>query len=53
MKARDAEDVEGNQDPGPSHVADGGPGIIAEPPLVVPITDLLLKQMDRAAFAAQ
>jgi uncharacterized protein (DUF2252 family) len=36
-----------------THLVDGRPRIIADPPLVVPITDLLPKQMDQAAFAAQ
>jgi hypothetical protein len=53
MRARDAEDVEDNQEPGPSRKVDGRPRIIADPPLVIPITDLLPKQMDQAAFAAQ
>ena len=36
-----------------THLVDGQPKIIADPPLLVPITDLLPKQMDQAAFEAQ
>ena len=36
-----------------THLVDGRPKIIADPPLLVPITDLLPKQMDQAAFEAQ
>ena len=36
-----------------THVVDGRPKIIADPPLIVPIADLLPKQTDRAAFEAQ
>ena len=36
-----------------THLVDGRPKIIADPPLLVPITDLLPRQMDRAAFEAQ
>jgi len=36
-----------------THLVDGRPRIIADPPLIVPITDLLPKQMDQAAFEAQ
>ena len=34
-------------------MVDGRPRIITEPPLLVPIADLLPKQMDQAAFEAQ
>ena len=36
-----------------THLVDGQPQIIADPPLLVPITDLLPKGTDQAAFAAQ
>jgi uncharacterized protein (DUF2252 family) len=36
-----------------TRVVDGRPQIIADPPLIVPITDLLPKDTDQAAFAAQ
>ena len=36
-----------------THVVDGLPKIIADPPLLVPITDLLPRQTDQAAFQAQ
>jgi hypothetical protein len=36
-----------------TRIVDGRPQIIAEPPLLVPITDLLPKQTDQAAFEAQ
>jgi uncharacterized protein (DUF2252 family) len=36
-----------------THLVDGRPQIIADPPLLVPITDLLPKQMDQAAFQTQ
>ena len=36
-----------------THLVDGQPQIIADPPLLVPITDLLPKEMDQAAFQAQ
>ena len=36
-----------------THLVDGRPQIIADPPLLVPITDLLPKGTDQAAFAAQ
>ena len=36
-----------------THLVDGRPKIIADPPLLVPITDLLPRQMDQAAFEAQ
>ena len=36
-----------------THLVDGRPKIIADPPLLVPITDLLPAQMDQAAFEAQ
>ena len=36
-----------------THVVDGRPRIIADPPLLVPITDLLPAKMDREAFLAQ
>jgi uncharacterized protein (DUF2252 family) len=36
-----------------TQLVDGRPKIIADPPLLVPITDLLPKQMDQAAFQAQ
>ena len=36
-----------------THLVDGQPRIIADPPLLVPITDLLPKQTDQAAFEAQ
>ena len=36
-----------------THLVNGRPKIIADPPLLVPITDLLPRQMDRAAFEAQ
>jgi uncharacterized protein (DUF2252 family) len=36
-----------------THLVKGQPRIIADPPLIVPITDLLPKQMDQETFAAQ
>jgi hypothetical protein len=36
-----------------THLVDGRPRIIADPPLIVPITDLLPAQMDQEAFQAQ
>ncbi len=36
-----------------TQLVDGRPKIIADPPLLVPITDLLPRQMDQAAFEAQ
>ena len=36
-----------------TRLVDGRPRIIADPPLLVPITDLLPKQMDQEAFQAQ
>jgi uncharacterized protein (DUF2252 family) len=36
-----------------TRLVDGRPRIIADPPLLVPVTDLLDKQQDFAAFAAQ
>ena len=36
-----------------TQLVDGQPKIIADPPLLVPITDLLPRQMDQAAFQAQ
>jgi uncharacterized protein (DUF2252 family) len=36
-----------------THLVDGRPRIISEPPLLVPVTDLLDKQEDFAAFEAQ
>jgi uncharacterized protein (DUF2252 family) len=36
-----------------TRMVDGRPRIIADPPLLVPITDLLPAQMDQQAFAAQ
>jgi uncharacterized protein (DUF2252 family) len=36
-----------------THLVDGRPRIIADPPLLVPITDLLPKETDQAAFQAQ
>ena len=36
-----------------THLVDGRPRIIADPPLLVPITDLLPKEHDLAAFQAQ
>jgi Uncharacterized protein conserved in bacteria (DUF2252) len=36
-----------------TRVVDGRPQIIADPPLLVPITDLLPEDTDQAAFAAQ
>jgi uncharacterized protein (DUF2252 family) len=36
-----------------THLVNGQPRIIADPPLIVPITDLLPKQMDQETFAAQ
>ncbi len=36
-----------------TRVVDGRPQIIADPPLIVPITDLLPNDTDQAAFAAQ
>jgi uncharacterized protein (DUF2252 family) len=36
-----------------THPVDGRPRIISDPPLIVPITDLLPKDTDQAAFEAQ
>jgi len=36
-----------------THLVDGRPQIISEPPLLVPIADLLPRQTDQAAFQAQ
>jgi uncharacterized protein (DUF2252 family) len=36
-----------------THLVDGRPRIISEPPLLVPVAELLPKQMDQAAFEAQ
>jgi uncharacterized protein (DUF2252 family) len=36
-----------------THLVDGRPKIIADPPLLVPVTDLLPGQTDQAAFEAQ
>ena len=36
-----------------THLVDGRPQIIADPPLIVPISDLLPKQMDQETFEAQ
>jgi uncharacterized protein (DUF2252 family) len=36
-----------------THLVDGRPRIIADPPLIVPIADLLPKQMDQETFQAQ
>ena len=36
-----------------THLVNGRPKIIADPPLLVPITDLLPRQTDQAAFQAQ
>jgi uncharacterized protein (DUF2252 family) len=36
-----------------THLVDGQPRIIADPPLIVPIADLLPKDTDQAAFEAQ
>jgi len=36
-----------------THLVDGRPRIVADPPLLVPITDLLPKQTDQEAFQAQ
>jgi len=36
-----------------THLVDGRPRIVADPPLLVPIDDLLPAHTDRAAFAAQ
>ena len=36
-----------------TRLVDGRPQIIADPPLIVPIADLLPKQMDQETFAAQ
>ena len=36
-----------------THIVDGRPRIIADPPLIVPIADLLPKDTDQAAFEAQ
>ena len=36
-----------------TRLVDGRPRIIADPPLIVPITDLLPKQMDQETFAEQ
>ena len=36
-----------------THLVNGQPRIVADPPLIVPIADLLPKQMDRETFAAQ
>jgi len=36
-----------------THLVDGRPRIVADPPLIVPIADLLPKDTDQAAFEAQ
>jgi uncharacterized protein (DUF2252 family) len=36
-----------------THLVDGRPRIISDPPLLVPITELLPQQRDRAAFVSQ
>jgi len=36
-----------------TRLVDGRPRIVADPPLIVPVADLLPKQMDQEAFAAQ
>jgi len=36
-----------------TRIVDGRPRIIVDPPLLMPITDLLPKQIDQAAFEAQ
>ena len=36
-----------------THLVDGRPQIISDPPLLVPIAELLPKEMDQAAFEAQ
>jgi uncharacterized protein (DUF2252 family) len=36
-----------------THLVDGRPQIIADPPLIVPVADLLPKDTDQAAFEAQ
>jgi uncharacterized protein (DUF2252 family) len=36
-----------------THMVDGRPHISSDPPLIVPIDDLLPRQMDRKAYAAQ
>ena len=36
-----------------THLVDGRPQIISEPPLLVPIAELLPKDTDQAAFEAQ
>jgi uncharacterized protein (DUF2252 family) len=36
-----------------THLVDGRPQIVSEPPLLVPIAELLPKQVDQAAFQAQ
>ena len=36
-----------------THLVNGRPRIIADPPLIVPVTDLLPKQMDQETFEAQ
>jgi uncharacterized protein (DUF2252 family) len=36
-----------------THIVDGKPRIISDPPLIVPVDDLLPRQMDRKAFVAQ
>jgi uncharacterized protein (DUF2252 family) len=36
-----------------THLVNGQPRIAADPPLIVPVTDLLPKQMDQETFAAQ
>ena len=36
-----------------THLVDGRPRIIADPPLIVPIADLLPKEMDQETFEAQ
>ncbi|MGH3252921.1 MAG: DUF2252 domain-containing protein, partial [Trebonia sp.] len=36
-----------------TRLVDGRPQIIADPPLIVPVTDLLPRRMDREAFEAQ
>ena len=36
-----------------THIVDGRPRIIADPPLIVPVADLLPEKMDQETFAAQ
>jgi uncharacterized protein (DUF2252 family) len=36
-----------------THIVDGKPRIISDPPLIIPVDDLLPRQMDRKAFVAQ